>query len=144
MHPLVRPLLQREELVGAEVALVVARALARQDRRESRRRSERSPDPHLQPGERNAAILGHEPRVLHIEAFSAIGRDRVRVHREDHVRGELGLDALADLRVLDHRHPDRVAGHVAEVVAALGEAGRDRAVDVVRRRAARSAVCATS
>ena len=34
MHPLVRPLLEREELVGAEVALVVARALARQDRLE--------------------------------------------------------------------------------------------------------------
>ena len=34
MHPLVGPLLEREELVGAEVALVVARALAGQDRRE--------------------------------------------------------------------------------------------------------------
>ena len=48
---------------------------------------------------------------------------------------ELGLDALADLRELDHRHPDRVAGDVAEVVAALREALRDRAVDVVRGRA---------
>ena len=56
------------------------------------------------------------------------------MHREDHVRGELGLDALAYLRVLDHRHPDRVAGHVAEVIAALREAGRDRAMDVVRGR----------
>ena len=34
VNPLVRPLLEREELVGAEVALIVARALARQDRRE--------------------------------------------------------------------------------------------------------------
>ena len=44
---------------------------------------------------------------------------------------ELGLDALADLRELDHRHPDRVAGDVAEVVAAVGEARRDGAVHVV-------------
>ena len=47
---------------------------------------------------------------------------------------ELGLDALADLRELDHRHPDRVAGDVAEVVAALDESGRDRAVHVVAAR----------
>jgi hypothetical protein len=59
----------------------------------------------------------------------------VRVHREHHPRRELGLDALADLRELDHRHPDRVPGDVAEVVAAVGEALRDGAVDVVRARA---------
>ena len=57
------------------------------------------------------------------------------MHREDHVLAQLGLDALADLRMLDHRHPDRVARHVAEVVAAPREAGRDRPMDVVRRRA---------
>ena len=34
VHPFVRLLLEREQLVGAEVALVVARALARQDRLE--------------------------------------------------------------------------------------------------------------
>ena len=34
-------------------------------------------------------------------------------------RLELGLDAFADLRELDHRHPDRVARDVAEVVAAV-------------------------
>ncbi len=61
--------------------------------------------------------------------------DRVRVHREDHVLAELEVDALADLRVLDHRHADRVARHVAEVVAALGEALRDGAVHVVAGRA---------
>ena len=54
-------------------------------------------------------------------------------------RRELGLDALADLRELDHRHPDRVAGDVAEVEAAVEEALGDRAVDVVRRRARRAA-----
>ena len=75
------------------------------------------------------------PRVLHVEARLAVRRDRVRVHREDHVRLELLLDSGADLRVLDHRHPDRVPGHVAEVVAAVAEALRDRLVDVVRGRA---------
>ena len=34
VHPLVGPLLEREELVGAEIALIVARALAGQDRGE--------------------------------------------------------------------------------------------------------------
>ena len=48
------------------------------------------------------------------------------------------------LRILDHRHPDRVAGDVAEVVAALGEALRHRAMHVVRRRAGLSAVFAIS
>ena len=47
---------------------------------------------------------------------------------------QLRLDALADLRELDHRHPDRVAGHVAERVPALDEPLRDRPVDVVRAR----------
>src|SRR5437899_12051293 len=65
----------------------------------------------------------------------AVGRDRVRMHREDHVCGELGLDSLADLGELDHRHPDRVAGDVAELVSALGEALRDGAMNVVRARA---------
>src|SRR5439155_2912419 len=42
--------------------------------------------------------------------------------------------AVSDLRVLDHRHADRVAGDVAEVVAACPEAARDGRVDVVRAR----------
>ena len=46
-----------------------------------------------------------------------------------------GLVALADLRELDHRHPDRVARDVAEPEAAVEEALRDGAVDVVRGRA---------
>src|SRR6266498_1049945 len=73
----------------------------------------------LSPGSRD------EPGVLHVEALAPVGRDRVRVHREDHVLGELGLDALADLRELDHRHPDRVAGDVAKAIAAFGESLRD-------------------
>ena len=59
----------------------------------------------------------------------------MRVHREDHVLAQHGLVALADLRELDHRHPDRVAGDVAELEAAVEEALGDRAVDVVRGRA---------
>src|SRR5206468_12377277 len=93
------------------------------------------PDLHLEVGERDTAVLGHEPGVLHVEALHPVRSDRVRMHREDQVRRELGLDALADPRVLDHRHPDRVARHVAEVIATLGEPGRDGAVDVVRGRA---------
>jgi hypothetical protein len=58
----------------------------------------------------------------------------VRVHGEDHVLRQLGLDSLADLRELDHRHPDRVAGDVAELVAAVDEPLRDGAVDVVGAR----------
>src|SRR5580765_2714571 len=55
----------------------------------------------------------------------------MRVHREDHVLAQLRLVALADLRPFDHRHPDRVAGHVPEGEAAVEEALRDGAVDVV-------------
>src|SRR5919204_1174269 len=94
-----------------------------------------SVDAHRQAGERLAARGADEPRVLHVEARAAVGADRVRVHREDHVLTELGLDAVADLWVLDHRHPDRVAGDVAEVVAARAEAARDGGVDVVGARA---------
>ena len=36
--------------------------------------------------------------------------------------------------MLDHRHPDRVPGDVAERVAAIVEGGGDGAVDVVRAR----------
>ena len=95
-------------------------------------------DLHRQVRERDAAVGGDEPRVLHVEAVLAVRGDRVRVHREDHVLRELGLDALADLRELDHRHPDRVAGDVAEVVAAIVEALRDRHVHVVAGRARRA------
>src|SRR3954452_4420841 len=87
----------------------------------------------LEARERLSPARRDEPRVLHVEALVPVGGDRVRMHREDHVLGELGLDALADLRELDHRHPDRVPGHVAEVVAAVGESLRHGAVDVVRR-----------
>src|ERR671938_1921581 len=92
-------------------------------------------DSHRQAGERLAPRRGDEPRVLHVDARAAVRPDRVRVHREDHVLAQLGLDALADLRVLDHRHADRVAGDVAEVVATRPEAARDGRVDVVRARA---------
>src|SRR5687768_4369321 len=83
-------------------------------------------DLHRQARERNATFGSYEPRVLHVQAILPVLRDRMRVHREHHVLGELGLDALADLRELDHRHPDRVARDVAEVVAAIAEARRDR------------------
>src|SRR5262249_21692887 len=92
-------------------------------------------DPHRETRERLAAVCGYEPRVLHVEAVAAVLRNRVRMHREDHVLAQLGLDPFADLRMLDHRHPDRVARDVPEVVAALAEAFRHRAVDVVRSRA---------
>ena len=57
------------------------------------------------------------------------------VHREDHALAQLDVHALTDLRVLDHRHPDRVPGDVAERVAAVGEGRRDGAVHVVCARA---------
>src|SRR5438128_8321274 len=98
MHPLVRALLEREQLVGTEVALVVAPAPAREDRRVyvlgllvllGGRRHGRTLAPlrtgedlHGQFGERNAALIGYEPRVLHVEARRSVLRDRVRVHRE--------------------------------------------------------------
>src|SRR5919206_345847 len=60
-------------------------------------------DPHRQTRERLAPRRSHEPRVLHVQARAPVGADRVRVHREDHVLAQLGLPALADLGVLDHR-----------------------------------------
>src|SRR5262245_61961057 len=88
-------------------------------------------DPHRQTRERLAAVCGHEPGVLHVEAVAAVLRDRVRMHREDHVLAQLGLDPFTDLRMLDHRHADRVPRYVAEVVAAPAEAFRHRSMDVV-------------
>jgi xanthine dehydrogenase accessory factor len=87
---------------------------------------------HRQIGERLPPAVSDQPRVLHVETVVAVFRDHVRVHREDHVRAELGLDPLADLRMLDHRHPDRVARDVAEVVAAVGETFRNSPVRIVR------------
>src|SRR5262249_44681977 len=52
-----------------------------------------------------------------------------------HILLQLGLDRLADLRMLDHRHADRVTRYVAEVVATVGEAFRAGSVPVVRGRA---------
>src|SRR5205823_2934602 len=57
------------------------------------------------------------------------------MHREDHVLAQLGVDTLADLWMLDHGHADRMSGHVSEVIAAVGEALRDRTMCVVRGRA---------
>ena len=57
------------------------------------------------------------------------------MHREHHPRAKHRLQPLSYPRVLDHRHPDRVAGDVAKVVAALGEALRDGAMDIVGGRA---------
>src|SRR6266566_8353520 len=54
------------------------------------------------------------------------------MHRENHARLQLGLVVLADLRKLDHRHPDRMPGDVAEVETALEEALRDRSMRVAR------------
>src|SRR2546430_2083202 len=76
-----------------------------------------------------------EPRYLHVKAVAAVLGDHVRVHREDHVLAQLGLDALADLRELDHRHPDRVARDVAQVITAVDEPLQDRSVRLVRGRA---------
>ena len=89
-------------------------------------------DLHRQVGERDAAVVGDEPRVLHVEARLAVRRDRVRVHRQHHARLQLRLVVLADLRELDHRHPDRVAGDVAEMEASVEEALRDGAMRVAR------------
>ena len=94
---------------------------------------DRFKDAHRQARQRLAPVGADEPRVLHVEAGLPVRGDRVGMHREHHPAAQHGLEALADPRVLDHRHPDRVAGHVAEVIAALGEPLRDRAVDVVRR-----------
>src|SRR5439155_24750052 len=58
-------------------------------------------DLHRQAGERLAPLGGDEPRVLHVEALAPVGRDRVRVHREDHGPGEPGLGDFADSRALD-------------------------------------------
>src|SRR5439155_24431121 len=67
------------------------------------RRLARGIDPHRQTCERLAFARGDEPCVLHIETVHTVVRDDVRMHREDHVLSELGLDSLADLRMLDHR-----------------------------------------
>ena len=88
--PLVRRLLKREQLVGAQVALVVGAALAGQHglgelRLASRRALGPVVDLQRQVGERHAAVGRDEPGVLHVEAGLAVLRDRVRVHREDHV-----------------------------------------------------------
>ena len=137
VHPFVGRLLQAQQRVRAQVALVVGPALARQDGLgklvHARLRSVE--DLHRQVRERHAALRRHEPRVLHVEARLAVLRDCVRVHGEDHVRLQLRLVALADLRPFDHRHADRVPGDVAELEAAVDEALRDNAVHVVRRRA---------
>src|SRR5437868_14076335 len=62
--------------------------------------------------ERDSALLGHQPRVLHVEARLLVSGDRVGMHGDDHVRAQLRFVALADPGVLDHRHADRVAGDV--------------------------------
>ena len=59
----------------------------------------------------------------------------MRVHGKDHLLPQFRLDPLPDLRVLDHRHPDRMSRHVAEAIAAVGEALCDCSVRVGRRRA---------
>ena len=55
---------------------------------------------------------------------------------------QLRLVALADLRELDHRHPDRVAGDVAELEAAVDEALRDGACGRRARSRRRASSCA--
>src|SRR5262249_15128431 len=66
-------------------------------------------------GRKLLALAGADPPgLLHVEARAVAG-DHMRVHREDHVFTQLGLVALADPRVLDHRHPDRVPRDVAEL-----------------------------
>ena len=59
----------------------------------------------------------------------------MRVDREGHVLAEHRVVALAHLRELDHGHPDRVPGDVAEVVAAVAESLRHGHVHVVAGRA---------
>src|SRR5437868_6232397 len=89
-------------------------------------------DPHREARQWLPAAGRNEPRVLHVEAVATVLCDRVRMHREHHVLAQLRLDPFADLRMLDHRHADRVARHVPEVVAALAKPVRDGAVDIVR------------